>query len=151
MALTNCTNLVRERKNRNRTCYPQRTSKPAAILASSLSTDLEISLQTVQEEGRKSHWVLKLSHTTSNRNPVSSTVVSLLALESPLDSNLAWLALLHRTCVLDQRLALLPAAAEGRQTPWSLLRIHLRKNLVLWTKSFLLHTVYRKFWNRWKM
>ena len=35
-APTNCTDLVRERKNRFRTCYPQRTSKPAAILASSL-------------------------------------------------------------------------------------------------------------------
>ena len=52
---TNCTDLVRERKNRFRTCYPQRTSKPAAVLALSLSTDLEISLQTVQEEERKSH------------------------------------------------------------------------------------------------
>ena len=54
-APTNCTDLVRERKNRFRTFYPQRTSKPAAVLASSFFTDLEISLQTVQEEGRKSH------------------------------------------------------------------------------------------------
>ena len=67
--LSNCTDLVRERENRPRTCHPQRTSEPAAALAfnilssgnMALFTVLETSLQTEQEEGSKSH--LGLDHT----------------------------------------------------------------------------------------
>ena len=148
MAPTNCTNLVRERENRFRTCYPQRTSKPAAILASSLP----LTWRSVYRLCRRKEGSPTESSNSAIRPPIETlfTVVSLLALESPLDPNLAWLSPLLRACVPDQRLALLPPAAEDRRAPWPLLRIYLRKNLVLWTKArnFLLHTVYRIIWNR---
>ena len=112
--LSNCTDLVRERENRPRTCHPQRTSEPAAALAfnilssgnMALFTVLETSLQTEQEEGSKFHlWVPQnLITLASNRSFVSSTAASLaeplLDLECPLDLGLAWLALLLRECVL---------------------------------------------------
>ena len=115
--LSNCTDLVRERENRPRTCHPQRTSEPAAALAfnilissgnTALFTVLETSLQTVQEEGSKSHlWVSQnLITLASSRSFASSTAASLaeplLDLECPLDLDLAWLALLLQECVLDR-------------------------------------------------
>ena len=127
MALTNCTNLVRERKNRFRTCYPQRTSKPAAILASSLSTDLEI----------------------SRRREGSPTESSNSAIWPPIEILLLHSCLTPGSRKSSRFKSSLTGPAAPNMCPWpetrSLLRIHPRKNLVLWIKGFLLHTVYRKF------